>query len=246
MAYGSVSILLSGKFKIPASLFKQWARQAQNVPDGWVMTEPVVAITDKTSPCYPQGVGQVLWLTGLSGAGKSTITQGLAVLLTKTECRFEVLDGDLVRPYLSQELGYSRADRLLNVERIAFVASLLARHGVLVLVPVIAPYEEARAKAKAIIGAARYKEIYVKASLEALTSRDPKGLYKKALAGEIQHFTGISDVYEVPETPDLILETDTGQSVDACVAQLWNWGAEKKLWPAFRHAASSLDSAANY
>ena len=152
----------------------------------------------------PRGV--VVWLTGLSGAGKSTLAEALAARLRALGRRVEVLDGDEVRTHLSRGLGFSREDRDTNVRRIGFVAQLLARHGVVAITAAISPYREARAWCRE---AARgdFLEVYVNASVETCASRDVKGLYKKALAGEVPAFTGVSDPYEPPEAPDVDVPT---------------------------------------
>jgi adenylylsulfate kinase len=122
----------------------------------------------------------------------------------------EILDGDEIRQVLSSELGFSRKDRDTNVQRIAYVAQLLARHGVTVLVAAVSPYREAREAARAAIeaGGVRFVEVFVAAKLATLTERDPKGLYRRALAGEICNFTGISDPYEAPLNPEVMVQTD--------------------------------------
>ncbi len=150
--------------------------------------------------------GRVVWLTGLSGAGKSTLANALyAELLTRGEA-VELLDGDAVRENLSKGLGFSKADRDTNVRRIGFVAGLLAKHGVTVLVSAISPYADTRREVLA--GLPDALEVFVDAPLEVVTERDVKGLYLKAIAGEISHFTGVSDPYEAPTAPDLHLRTD--------------------------------------
>ena len=150
--------------------------------------------------------GRVVWLTGLSGAGKSTLANALyAELLARGEA-VELLDGDAVRENLSKGLGFSKADRDTNVRRIGFVAGLLAKHGVTVLVSAISPYADMRRLATE--AGIPFLEVFAQASLDALVHRDVKGLYKKALAGEIPHFTGVSDPYEAPTAPDLHLRTD--------------------------------------
>jgi adenylylsulfate kinase len=151
--------------------------------------------------------GVVLWFTGLSGAGKSTLAEALAPKLREYGRRLEVLDGDVVRTHLSKGLGFSRQDRHINVARIAFVAHLLARNGVVVLVAAISPFRDARDYARALIG--DFVEIHVAPPLEECIKRDVKGLYKKAMAGEIPHFTGISDPYEEPLSPELRIDTRT-------------------------------------
>jgi len=151
--------------------------------------------------------GFVIWLTGLSGAGKSTIAEALAPELLAAGKKVELLDGDVVRTHLSRGLGFSREDRDINVARIAFVAHLLARNGVVVLVSAISPYRATREAARATIG--DFVEVHVAPPLEECIRRDTKGLYEKALAGAIPQFTGISDPYEAPEAPELTLDTST-------------------------------------
>jgi adenylylsulfate kinase len=153
--------------------------------------------------------GATLWFTGLPSAGKSTIANALADRLSAAGHRVQVLDGDEVRSHLSADLGYSRADRDLNVQRIGWVARLLARHGVVVLVPVIAPYAAAREVVRADHAAAGvpFAEIYVSTSLEVAESRDVKGLYAKARRGELNGLTGVDDPYERPDRPELVLDT---------------------------------------
>ena len=154
----------------------------------------------------PREQGRVVWLTGLSGAGKSTLASALyAELLARGEA-VELLDGDAVRENLSKGLGFSKADRDTNVRRIGFVAGLLARHGVTVLVSAISPYADTRSEVLSSLPNAL--EVFVDAPLEVVTERDVKGLYLKAIAGEIPHFTGVSDPYEAPTAPDLHLRTD--------------------------------------
>jgi adenylylsulfate kinase len=165
--------------------------------------------------------GFAVWLTGMSGAGKSTISHRLAVELTKRGAAVEVLDGDIIRTHLSKGLGYSREDRDTNIARIAFVTSLLVRHGAAVIIAAISPYAEARADARARIG--DFLEVYVRCPLAELVRRDVKGLYAKALRGEIDQFTGVSDEYEEPMNPDVVVETDketVAQSVAKIVAAL--------------------------
>ncbi|MFT4165320.1 MAG: adenylyl-sulfate kinase [Microlunatus sp.] len=153
--------------------------------------------------------GATLWFTGLPSAGKSTISHALADRLVLDGLQVQVLDGDAVRPYLSAGLGYSRTDRDINVKRIGWVARLLASHGVTVLVPVIAPYAEARAAVRADHAEAGvpFGEVFVATSLAVAESRDVKGLYAKARAGEISGMTGVDDPYEEPTSAELIIDT---------------------------------------
>ncbi len=150
--------------------------------------------------------GFTLWFTGLSGAGKTTVSEIVEKELKERGLRVEVLDGDIVRTNLSKGLGFSREDRNINVLRIGFVANLLTRNGVAVIVSAISPYKEARDQVRRRI--IDFVEVFVDVPLEVAAERDVKGLYKKAFAGEIEHFTGVSDPYEPPAAPDLILKTD--------------------------------------
>lgn len=157
------------------------------------------------------GKGAVVWLTGLSGAGKSTLATEVGKQLAAEHSRaVEVLDGDEIRLYLSQGLGFSREDRDTNVHRIAYVARLLAKHGVLVLAAVISPYAATRAEIARLSREAGHDfiEVFVNAPLATVADRDVKGLYKRALAGEIGNFTGVSDPYEAPTSPAVEVFTD--------------------------------------
>jgi adenylylsulfate kinase len=165
---------------------------------------------------HPARSGIIVWLTGLSGAGKSTLAQGVQRRLTGSY-PVEMLDGDIVRTHLSKGLGFSPEDRAENIRRIAFVANLLARHGVIVLVPVIAPYRVMRAEVRRTVH--RYFEVYVNAPLAICEQRDPKGLYRKARAGQITNFTGIDDPYEIPESPEMECRTDI-EGVESCADRI--------------------------
>ena len=159
-----------------------------------------------------------MWFTGLSGAGKSTIAEMLYHEFQARGLRTEILDGDVVRQKLSKGLGFSKEDRDTNVLRIGFVAELLTRNGVATICCPISPYEETRAAVRRDIG--RFVEVYVFATVEEIAAhRDPKGLYKKALAGEIKHFTGVDDPYEAPAKPEVLIESDR-ESVDQSVAKI--------------------------
>jgi adenylylsulfate kinase len=151
--------------------------------------------------------GFTLWFTGLSGAGKTTVSEIVEKELRKRIGSVEVLDGDIVRTNLSKGLGFSREDRDTNVLRIGFVANLLTRNGVGVIVSAISPYKEARDMVRRDIGD-DFIEVFVDAPLEVCAERDVKGLYKKAYAGEIPAFTGVSDPYEPPAAPELTLRTN--------------------------------------
>jgi adenylylsulfate kinase len=153
--------------------------------------------------------GVVLWFTGLSGAGKSTIAELVGRELEAGGAAVEYLDGDVVREHLSKGLGFSKEDRDTNIERIGWVASRLSRHGATVVVSAISPYAETRAKARALVEEfAPFVEIHVATSVEECGRRDVKGLYDKAFKGELPAFTGVSDPYEAPESPELRLETE--------------------------------------
>lgn len=155
---------------------------------------------------HPEQGGFTVWFTGLSGSGKSTIAEMLYHELQARGLKVEILDGDIVRQNLSKGLGFSKEDRDTNILRIGFVAELLTRNGVATICCPISPYKETRDKCREMIG--DFVEVYVHATIEELAAnRDPKGLYKRALAGEIQNFTGISDPYEAPENPELVVDT---------------------------------------
>lgn len=168
--------------------------------------------------CYP---GATVWLTGLPSAGKTTIANGLAARLRAEGRKVEVLDGDVMRSTLSAELGFSRADREANVQRIGLMAEVLARNGVLSLVPVIAPYADSReaVRERHELSATTFFEIHVATSVELCSARDVKGLYAKQRAGELSGLTGIDAPYEEPQAPDLKIETDV-HSVEESVVTL--------------------------
>ncbi|MGQ9458776.1 MAG: adenylyl-sulfate kinase [Anaerolineae bacterium] len=149
--------------------------------------------------------GFTLWFTGLSGSGKTTLARMVERELRARGMKVEVLDGDVIRQNLSQGLGFSKEDRDTNIRRIGFVCQLLTRNGVVAIASAISPYREVRDENRRRIG--RFVEVYVEAPLEVLMERDVKGLYKKALAGEIPDFTGISDPYEPPLNPEIVVHT---------------------------------------
>ncbi len=162
--------------------------------------------------------GFTLWFTGLSGAGKSTLSRILEERLRRRGARVEVLDGDVVRTNLSKGLGFSKEDRDTNIRRIGFVCDLLSRNGVVAIAAAISPYREIREEIRRKV--TNFVEVYVECPIDVLTQRDVKGLYRKALAGEIQHFTGISDPYEPPENPDVVVHTDR-ESPEESADKIW-------------------------
>jgi adenylyl-sulfate kinase len=150
--------------------------------------------------------GFTLWFTGLSGAGKTTLAKRVQKILVQRGLNVELLDGDVIRTNLSKGLGFSKEDRDTNIRRIGFVANLLARNGVVAITAAISPYKDIRneVRAKAL---AAFVEVYVHCPIDVLEDRDTKGLYKKAKAGIIKNFTGISDPYEAPENPEVTVDT---------------------------------------
>ncbi len=180
---------------------------AEREPTEATMTaEQTAETTDRRTA---NGTGVTLWFTGLPSAGKSTVANALADELRRLGVDVHILDGDEVRPHLSQGLGYSREDRNINVTRIGYVARLLSGHGVVTLVPVIAPYADARAQVRADHEANQvpFAEVFVSTSLTVTEQRDVKGLYAKARRGEISGMTGIDDPYEEPTSAELVLDT---------------------------------------
>ena len=178
----------------------------------------------------PRSRGATIWLTGLPSAGKTTIARALAERLRGEGHRVEVLDGDEIRAFLSAGLGFSREDRHLNVQRIGFVAQLLASHGVKVLAPVIAPYADSREAVRKRHEAAGtpYVEVHVATPVEVCSQRDVKGLYARQRAGEISGLTGVDDPYEVPERPDGRIDAHN-QTVEESAAAVYALLAEKGL-----------------
>ena len=162
--------------------------------------------------------GVTVWLTGLSGAGKTTITQALEEKLRNHDYPLEVLDGDIVRTNLTKGLGFSKEDRDENIRRIGFVSHLLTRNGVIVIVSAISPYRQMREEVREKIG--DFVEVFVNAPLAVCEGRDVKGLYKKARAGEIKSFTGIDDPYEPPLHPEVECRTDL-ETLEESVAKVW-------------------------
>jgi adenylyl-sulfate kinase len=162
--------------------------------------------------------GLTLWFTGLSGAGKSTISELVAHELRRRGRKVEVLDGDVVRTHLSKGLGFSREDRDTNIRRIGWVCQVLTRNDVVAIAAAISPYRAIRDEVRAQIG--RFVEVYVECPLDKLVARDVKGLYKKALAGEITQFTGVSDPYEPPLQPELVCHSDGRETPEQSAARV--------------------------
>jgi adenylyl-sulfate kinase len=171
---------------------------------------------------YSRVAGFTLWLTGLSGAGKSTLARRIQRwLVASHDCRVEILDGDEIRRNLGAGLGYSKEDRDANIRRIGFVADLLSRNGVVAIVAAISPYRATRDEIRRS-HTARFVEVFVECGLEALIRRDPKGLYARALNGEIARFTGVSDPYEASAAPEVVVHTDR-ESVEESVDRVVSW-----------------------
>jgi adenylyl-sulfate kinase len=167
--------------------------------------------------------GLVVWFTGLSGAGKSTIAELVGRELEAGGAAVEYLDGDVVRTHLSKGLGFSKEDRDTNIERIGWVASRLARHGATVLVSAISPYASTRARARELVEEfAPFVEVHVATSVDECARRDVKGLYEKAFSGEIAEFTGVSDPYEAPESPEVRVETE-GRAPEASAREVLDY-----------------------
>ena len=162
--------------------------------------------------------GFTIWFTGLSGAGKSTMAQLMERRLRARGCKVELLDGDVVRTHLSKGLGFSKEDRDENIRRIGFVCELLSRNGVIAIGAAISPYRAIRGELRAKIG--HFVEVYMQCPLEVLIQRDAKGLYKKALAGEIRQFTGVSDPYEEPISPEITVHSAV-ETPEEGAARIW-------------------------
>lgn len=170
--------------------------------------------------------GFTLWFTGLSGAGKSTLADAVARELEKYSIPVEKLDGDIVRQTICKDLGFSAEDRQKNIERVTQVAKILTKNRAAVLASFISPYKQIREQARKEIGN-DFIEVHVKCPLGVCIERDPKGLYKKALAGEIKNFTGISDPYEEPESPEITVETHK-ENVDQCTKKIIRFLKDKR------------------
>lgn len=199
------------------------------------MSSPRYSREEQSSPAQGPVGGCTLWLTGMSGSGKSTLSKAIADRLRKAGARVEVLDGDVVRTQLCKGLGFSREDREENIRRIGFVCELLSRHDVVAIAAVISPYRQSRNEVRARIP--NFVEIHMHCPLNVLVERDVKGLYKKALAGEIQNFTGISDPYEPPESAEVTVDSSTDtieEGVTKVMHALESSGLFRELWIAGR------------
>ena len=165
--------------------------------------------------------GFTLWFTGLSGAGKSTLSLPIAERLKELGHRVEILDGDVVRTNLSKGLGFSKEDRDTNIRRIGFVAQILSRNEVVAITAAISPYRDVRDEVRKLItnDGAGFVEVFVKCPIDVLAERDVKGLYKKAIAGEIKNFTGVSDPYEEPMNPEVVVDSSK-EKVEDSVAKI--------------------------
>lgn len=175
--------------------------------------------------------GFILWFTGLSGSGKSTLAERLVKDFLARGYKVELLDGDEIRTHLSKGLGFSKEDRDTNIQRIGWVARVLARNGVIAITAAISPYRDIRDGIRSEVeaeGRAAFVEVFANAPLDALVARDVKGLYKKALAGEIKNFTGVSDPYEPPLTPEIVALTSE-ETVEASADRILNYLTEHGL-----------------
>jgi adenylyl-sulfate kinase len=169
-------------------------------------------------PSTRESRGFTIWVTGLSGSGKSTVTAILEGVLRDRGLRVEVLDGDVVRTHLTKGLGFSREDRDENIRRVGWVCELLSRNDVVAIAAVISPYRAVRDEIRRHIG--RFVEVYMDAPLEVLAERDVKGLYRRAIAGEIENFTGVSDPYEPPLYPEVVCHSDGRETPDESASRV--------------------------
>ena len=171
-------------------------------------------------------MARVIWLTGISGAGKSTLGERLRIEYLNKNLPVVFLDGDVVREFFENDLGYSRAERIQNVKRIAFAANLLAENGINVIVANIAPYYEVRDFIRRKLGA-KYVQVFINSSIDTVSTRDVKGYYKKSSAGQMSNLIGVDDVYETPRNPDLMIDTNNS-SIEESLKKILEYLAGKK------------------
>ncbi|HFB84145.1 MAG TPA: adenylyl-sulfate kinase [Thermodesulfatator sp.] len=169
-----------------------------------------------------------IWFTGLSGSGKTTLSRRVYLEIRRRGLKAELLDGDIIRTNFSQELGFTKRERDINVRRIGFLSWLLNKHGIISVVAAIAPYEDTRQQNRLLIP--NYIEVFCSCPLEVVEARDVKGLYARARAGEIPHFTGISDPYEPPRTPEIVVHTDQ-ESVEESLSKILSYLEKRDLIP---------------
>ncbi len=191
---------------------ENYLQRGKRLPHWFTRPEVAAILEQAHPPRHRQGV--CLWFTGLSGSGKSTTANVLTVKLLENGRQVTVLDGDVVRTHLSQGLGFSKSDRDLNIRRIGYVAAEIVRHGGLVICAAVSPYRHTRNECRAMVGSDNFIEIFVDTPLEVCEARDAKGIYRRARAGEIKHFTGIDDPYEPPPSAELVLNTVTSSEED--------------------------------
>jgi len=184
---------------------EQYLSRGRRLPAWFTRPEVSEILAEAYPPRHRQGF--CLWLTGLSGSGKSTTAEVVTRLLEELGRQVTVLDGDVIRTHLSKGLGFSKEDRDTNVRRIGFVAAEIARHGGAVLCAAVSPYRATRNEVRSLVGADRFIEVFVDTPLSVCEERDPKGMYARARRGEIRSFTGIDDPYEPPENPEIVLDT---------------------------------------
>jgi len=184
---------------------EKYLNRGVSLPQWFTRPEVAQVLTQAHPPLHRQGF--CIWFTGLSASGKSTTAEILTEFLLERGRQVTLLDGDVVRTHLSKGLGFSREDRDINIRRIGFVASEIVRHGGAVICAAVSPYRATRNECRSLIGNDRFIEVYVNTPLEVCESRDRKGMYARARAGQITGFTGIDDPYEVPTNPEIILDT---------------------------------------
>jgi sulfate adenylyltransferase len=219
VAEGTVTASISG-----TQVREQYLNQGMLLPDWFTRPEVAAILADSHPPRHRQGV--CIWFTGLSGAGKSTTAEILTIQLLEHGRRVTVLDGDIVRTHLSHGLGFSREDRDRNIHRIGFVASEIVRHGGTVICAAVSPYRATRNDVRTMVGGDNFVEVFVDTPLDVCETRDVKGMYAKARAGEIRGFTGIDDPYERPIDPDLVLDT-VGHTAEDNARQILTFLSER-------------------